>query len=321
MGKLTYESSGVNIEAGDASVQDIKELANKTKIPGVLGNIGHFGAFFQPSLKGLKEPILVSSTDGVGTKLKLAFATGIHNTVGIDLVAMSVNDLICCGAQPLFFLDYIAIQKLEPSIVKQIVSGITEGCKQAGCALIGGETAELTDMYAKGEYDLAGFAVGIVDKEKIIDGSKIKAGDKIVALASSGLHSNGYTLARKALGKEHYKEMLTPTKIYAKDIADILKKNINVHGIANITGGGLPSKLGRIIPNGLQAKINKNSWKIPKIFQDIQEKGNIDEIEMYKTFNMGIGMVLVVPDSEAKKIEQGFVIGEITKGKEKVSIK
>ncbi|MBU0581279.1 MAG: phosphoribosylformylglycinamidine cyclo-ligase [Candidatus Margulisbacteria bacterium] len=320
MGKLTYEASGVNIEAGEASVKDIKKLAESTKIDGVLGKIGHFGALFQPNLKGLKEPILVSSTDGVGTKLKLAFITGIHNTVGIDLVAMSVNDLICCGAKPLFFLDYIAIQKLEPKLVKQIVEGITEGCKQAGCALIGGETAELTDMYAKGEYDLAGFAVGIVDKEKIIDGSKIKIGDKIIALASSGLHSNGYTLARKALDKPFYKEMLTPTKIYAKEINNLTEKNIEIHGIANITGGGLPLKLGRIIPDGLQANIDKKSWKLPAIFKTIQEKGNIDEQEMFHTFNMGIGLTIIVPEKEVSKIKNGFVIGDIVKGNKKVSL-
>jgi phosphoribosylformylglycinamidine cyclo-ligase len=321
MEKNTYKASGVDIEAGEASVSDIKNITKSTKIPGVLGNIGGFGALFQPDLKGMKEPIIVSSTDGVGTKLKLAFETGIHNTIGIDLVAMSVNDLICCGAKPLFFLDYIAIQKLIPEIVSQIVEGIAKGCKDSGCALIGGETAELTDMYAKGEYDLAGFAVGIVDKAKIIDGSKIAKGDVLVALASSGIHSNGYTLARNALGKEYYEEMLTPTKLYAKEISKLIDDNVEIHGIANITGGGIPAKLGRIIPEGLQAQVDTNSWEIPKLFQDMQQNGNIDTEEMFHVFNMGIGMVLAVPESEAAKIENGFVIGKITEGSTRVEIK
>jgi phosphoribosylformylglycinamidine cyclo-ligase len=320
MEQLTYKASGVNVEAGEDSVQDIKKLAAATKIKGVLGGIGGFGAFFKPALANMKEPVIVSSTDGVGTKLKLAFATGVHNTVGIDLVAMSVNDLICCGAQPLFFLDYIAIQKLEPKIVAEIVAGIADGCRQAGCALIGGETAELTDMYAPGEYDLAGFAVGIVDKPKLIDGSAIKAGDILVGLASSGIHSNGYTLARKALDESFYKEMLVPTRIYAKDVANLLKKKIKLHGIAHITGGGMPLKLGRIIPDGLQAVVDTAAWQPPKIFQEIKQRGNVDKIEMFRTFNMGIGLILVVPAKEAKKIPDGIVIGKIVKGKEKVII-
>jgi phosphoribosylformylglycinamidine cyclo-ligase len=268
----------------------------------------------------MKEPIIVSSTDGVGTKLKLAFALDSHDTVGIDLVAMSVNDLICCGAKPLFFLDYVAIQKLEPVRVAAIVKGIAEGCKQSDCALIGGETAEMTDMYAAGEYDLAGFAVGIVDKPKIIDGSKIKAGDVLVGLASSGIHSNGYTLARKALDESFYKEMLIPTRIYAKEVAHVIKKKVKVHGISHITGGGMPLKLGRIIPDGLQAEVDSSTWKPLPIFNSIQERGNVDKQEMFRTFNMGIGLVFVVPAQEAKKIPNGIVIGKIVKGKEKVVI-
>lgn len=320
MTQLTYRSSGVDVEAGEESVQDIKKLAAATKIKGVLGGIGHFGAFFQPDIKNMKEPIIVSSTDGVGTKLKLAFATGIHNTVGIDLVAMSVNDLICCGAKPLFFLDYIAIQKLEPKRVSELVEGIAEGCRLAECALIGGETAEMTDMYAPGEYDLAGFAVGIVDKAKIIDGSSIKAGDVLVGLPSSGIHSNGYSLARKALDESFYKDMLVPTRIYTKEVMSLIKKKVTIHGIAHITGGGMPLKLGRIIPDGLQATVDSSTWERPDIFKEIQERGNVEEQEMFRTFNMGIGLVFVVPPKEAKKIKNGIIIGNIVKGKEKVVV-
>lgn len=320
MEKLTYKASGVDVEAGEESVQDIKKLAAATKIKGVLGGIGHFGAFFKPDIKWMEDPVIVSSTDGVGTKLKLAFALDSHDTVGIDLVAMSVNDLICCGAKPLFFLDYVAIQKLEPVRVAAIVKGIADGCKQADCALIGGETAEMTDMYAAGEYDLAGFAVGIVDKPKIIDGSKIKAGDVLVGLASSGIHSNGYTLARKALDESFYKEMLVPTRIYAKEVMAVLKKKVAVHGIAHITGGGMPLKLGRIIPDGLQAEVDTSTWEPLPIFKAIQERGNVEKQEMFRTFNMGIGLIFVVPEKEAKKIPDGIVIGKIVKGKDKVVI-
>jgi len=317
---LTYKNSGVDIDAGEEAVKLMKGYTKSTFTPDVLSNIGGFGGFLRLSdIKEYEDPVLVGSTDGVGTKLMIAFDLDKHDTVGIDLVAMSVNDLICCGAKPLFFLDYIATGKMIPEKMANIVKGIAQGCQQSNCALIGGETAEMADMYKDDEYDLAGFAVGIVDHAKIIDGSKIKSGDIVVGLTSSGLHSNGYSLARKALGKDEAKSMLTPTRIYVKEIKDILDSNIEVTGIANITGGGIIEKLGRIIPDGLTAEIKLNSWKTPDIFKKIEAKG-IEKNEMYHTFNMGIGMCIVVAKENADKIKDGIFIGEIVNGEKRVTL-
>ncbi len=305
---LTYKDAGVNVAAGNKAVQQMKQHVQSTFIPGVIGNIGGFGALFQPDLTGMKEPVIVSSTDGVGTKLKLAITANIHDTVGIDLVAMSVNDLICTGAKPLFFLDYIACHTLVPNDIANLVKGIADGCKQAGCALIGGETAELGDMYQPKEYDLAGFAVGIVDKSRIIDGSRIQNGDWVLGIESSGIHSNGYSLARKVLDMATVNDknkilldMLTPTRIYVADIASLVSTH-PIHGIAHITGGGFPEKLGRIIPSHLTAHIDSTAWTIPAIFKWIQIQGNITLAEMFHTFNMGMGMAIVVSPNVAKAI-------------------
>jgi phosphoribosylformylglycinamidine cyclo-ligase len=316
---ITYKQAGVDIEAGYEVVKRIKKVA---KGIGLFGGLFPFGKYY-----------LVGATDGVGTKLKLAFLLNKHHTVGIDLVAMNVDDVVAMGAKPLFFLDYVALHKVDPNLVEKLVRGMVEGCKQADVELVGGETAELSDMYQKGEYDLAGFAVGIVEKSKVINGSKIREGDKIIGLASSGLHSNGYTLARKVIfdqaqiqpkdkldgfDKPIGDELLTPTRIYAGLILDLIKK-FKLKGIAHITGGGLPENLGRVIPPKRQAVIELNSWPIPKIFRLIQRLGDVDHEEMYKTFNMGIGMVLVVEAKQAdrlmaylkKKKETAYVIGEI----------
>lgn len=313
----SYKAAGVDVEAGYAVVEKIKKHVASTNIPGVLGNIGSFACFFQPDLSGLKEPVLVASNDGVGTKVKLAVALNKHDTVGIDLVAMSVNDLICSGAMPLFFLDYIAVHKVDPAQVEQIVAGIAAGCRQAGCALIGGETAEMNDVYQAGDYDLAGFAVGLVDKNKILNIERVQIGDVVVGLPSSGIHSNGYSLARKILGEKDYAEMLTPTKIYVKEILDYLKAGVEIHSIANITGGSFYEKLARAIPDKVNAVLDPLSWEPLPIFKKIQEAGQIVPREMYSAFNMGIGMCLIVPPSEAKKIK-GTIIGKITAGNKTV---
>lgn len=325
---ITYKQAGVDIEAGYEVVKRIKKIAK---------GIGLFGGLYP-----LGKQYLVSATDGVGTKLKIAFALNKHSTIGIDLVAMNVDDVVAMGAKPLFFLDYIALQKVDPHLVEKVIKGIAEGCRLAGVDLVGGETAELSDMYQKGEYDLAGFAVGVVDKGKVIDGSKTKDGDKIIGLASSGLHSNGYTLARKVLfetarlnpkdkhedfSRSIGEELLTPTRIYTPLILEMVKK-FKIKGIAHITGGGIPENLSRVIPPKKQAVIELNSWPIPKIFRLIQRLGEVDHEEMYKTFNMGIGMILVVDRKQADKVmkflskkkEVGYVIGEISKGKGEVII-
>jgi phosphoribosylformylglycinamidine cyclo-ligase len=315
----SYKAAGVDIEAGYAVVEKIKKHAASTRIPGALGKIGSFACFFQPDLKDLKEPVLVASNDGVGTKVKLAVALDKHDTVGIDLVAMSVNDLICSCATPLFFLDYIATHKVKPEQIEQIVSGIAEGCRQSGCALIGGETAEMNDLYQTGDYDLAGFAVGLVDKAKILNVERVQTGDVVVGLPSSGLHSNGYSLARKVLGADDYAEMLTPTKIYVKEILGYLKSGVEIHSIANITGGAFYEKLARAIPDKTNAVLDPASWKPPPIFKKIQTAGQIAPREMYSAFNMGIGLCLIVPPSEAAKIN-GKVIGKIVEGNKKVVI-
>ncbi|MFA5113655.1 MAG: phosphoribosylformylglycinamidine cyclo-ligase [Candidatus Margulisiibacteriota bacterium] len=325
---ITYKQAGVDIEAGYEVVKRIKKVA---KGIGLFGGLFPFGKYY-----------LVGATDGVGTKLKLAFMLNKHHTVGIDLVAMNVDDVVAMGAKPLFFLDYVALHKVDPNLVEKLVKGMVEGCKQADVELVGGETAELSDLYQKGEYDLAGFAVGIVEKSKVINGAKIREGDKIIGLASSGLHSNGYTLARKVIFEQAQiqpkdkldgfdkpigEELLTPTRIYAGLLLEMIKK-FKIKGIAHITGGGLPENLGRVIPPKRQAVIELNSWPIPKIFRLIQRLGDVDHEEMYKTFNMGIGMVLVVEAKQAdrimaylkKKKETAYVIGEIGKGNREVII-
>lgn len=330
---LSYKDAGVDILAGEEAVSKIKEEVKATFGPEVLTGLGSFGALFAPDLSGYKEPVLVSGTDGVGTKLKIAFMMDRHETVGIDLVAMCVNDIIAQGARPLFFLDYLATGKLDPDKVARIVKGITAGCKEVGCALIGGETAEMPDFYDAGEYDLAGFVVGVVDKSKIITGEKIKAGDKVIGLASNGLHSNGYSLARKVffevagkrvedkikgLNTTLGEELLKPTRIYVKPVLKLLEQ-YPVNGIAHITGGGLLENIPRILPQKTKAVIEKGSWPVQQVFKLIEEIGNIEEREMYRAFNMGIGMVLIVPAEETEKIikkanslsEKAYLIGEV----------
>ncbi len=333
---LSYKDAGVNIEAGNQTISKIKKDVESTFGPEVLTGLGGFGGLFAPDLGGYKEPVFVSGTDGVGTKLKIAFMMDKHDTVGIDLVAMCVNDILAQGAKPLFFLDYIATGKLEPEKAVDIVKGIAAGCKQSGCSLIGGETAELPDFYQDGEYDLAGFSVGIVDKDKIITGENIKVGDKIIGLASSGIHSNGYSLVRKAfLEIAEYDlndkvellddilgdVLLQPTKIYVKAVLKLIEE-YTVKGIAHITGGGFLENIPRILNEGLAAKINLGSWPVHNVFKALQSIGDIDNKEMYRTFNMGIGMILVVPENDYKNVldlanelgEDAYLIGEIIDG-------
>ena len=294
---LSYRDAGVDIDAGDALVEAIKPFAKRTLRPEVLAGLGGFGALCAIPKK-YKEPILVSGTDGVGTKLKLAFLLGRHGTVGIDLVAMSVNDVLVQGAEPLFFLDYFACGKLDKGIATQVIKGIAEGCEQAGCALIGGETAEMPGMYPEGEYDLAGFCVGVVEKEKIIDGSSIKAGDVLLGLASSGAHSNGYSLIRKIVGEDKPSSALAdtlmePTRIYVKPVLKLMAA-VQVKGLAHITGGGLVGNVPRMLPEGMRAVLRKRMWPRPEIFNWLQKNGNVAEGEMHRVFNCGIGMVLCV---------------------------
>ncbi len=338
-----YAKAGVDITAGYKSVKLIKKHIAKTNIKGVISSIGGFGGLFELDLKGIKKPILVSGTDGVGTKLKIAFLMNKHDTIGIDCVAMCVNDIICVGAKPLIFLDYIACGKNYPEKISEIVKGISKGCVQANCALLGGETAEMPDFYAKDEYDLAGYSTGIVDKSKIINNSLIKKGDIIIALSSSGIHSNGFSLVRKILnidnsninnvvkelGKKSIGEiLLTPTKIYVKPILKLLKK-IKVKGISHITGGGFYENIPRCIPNGLCAEIEKNKIKILPIFKYIQKIGNIEERDMFNTFNMGVGMCIIVSKKDAEKTieilssykEDAYIIGKIIENKEKIIFK
>lgn len=340
MSKMDYKAAGVDIDAGDRLVEMIKPLVRATFRKEVATDIGGFGGLFRFDPKKYKDPILVSGTDGVGTKLKIAFMMDKHDTVGIDLVAMSVNDVVVHGAEPLFFLDYFATGKLNVEKAADVIKGIAAGCKEAGCALIGGETAEMPSFYSEGEYDIAGFAVGVVDREKLIDGSQIKAGDKIIGLASTGLHSNGYSLARKVFfdhlrlrvdsfidefGCTVGEELLRPTRIYVKTILGLMK-NFEIKGIAHITGGGITENLPRVLPEGYQAIIKRESWDALPVFKYIQKNGNIDIDEMYRDFNMGIGMILVAPDAEIEKIktkaeelgERAYVIGEIKKGESRV---
>jgi len=291
---LSYRDSGVDIDAGDALVEAIKPFARRTLRPEVLGGLGGFGALCEIPKK-YRHPVLVSGTDGVGTKLKLAFALQRHDTVGIDLVAMSVNDVLVQGAEPLFFLDYFASGKLEVPVAAQVIKGIAVGCERAGCALIGGETAEMPGMYAQGEYDLAGFCVGVVEKERILDGRSIAPGDALLGLASSGPHSNGYSLIRKILerGKPPF-DPLEPTRIYVKPVLKLLE-SVPVKGLAHITGGGVVGNVPRILPPGTRAVIRKNAWPRPEVFKWLQQTGNVAEDEMWRVFNCGIGMVVVVP--------------------------
>ena len=331
--KLTYASSGVDIEAGTEAVDRIRPLVRNTFRPGVLGDVGGFGGLFAPDFKGMTEPVLVSSTDGVGTKLKVAFMTDRHDTVGIDLVAMCANDVVVQGAEPLFFLDYIGTGRLMPGVVEQIVRGISEGCIDAGCALIGGEMAEMPTFYADGEYDLAGFVVGMVDRSRIIDGSGIRPGNRLIGLPSNGLHSNGYSLVRKLFfdrlgltvegridGLETClgEEILRPTRIYVRPVLEVLKQH-KILGMAHITGGGLTENVPRMLPKGLGARIDLDAWTRPAIFDVIKRLGNIDEDEMLRTFNCGIGMVLAVAEDEVDGIletlvgadEKGCIVGEV----------
>jgi phosphoribosylaminoimidazole synthetase len=331
MKRVTYKTAGVDIDKANALVKDYKRFAQSTAIKGVISDIGSFGGLFRPDIKRFKDPILVSSTDGVGTKLKLAFLANKHDTVGIDLVAMSANDILCSGAEGMFFLDYISTGKIKSNVLKDIVRGIAKGCKEAGYALIGGETAEMPGMYQDGEYDLAGFGVGIADRSKIIDGKSIKLGDIVIGLESSGPHSNGYSLIRKILTekelKAHSKELLAPTRLYARSVL-ALKKRVNIKGLANITGGAFYDKVPRIIPKGLAIEIDKYSWPVPPIFSFIQKRGNVDDREIYRTLNMGIGMVMAVSKNDAKRAVsilrdngvKSYVIGRVVKGDREVVI-
>ncbi|MDI6603781.1 MAG: phosphoribosylformylglycinamidine cyclo-ligase [Thermoanaerobacteraceae bacterium] len=336
---MKYKDSGVNIDEGNKFIEMIKPLAKTTIREGVLNGIGGFGALME--IKNYKKPVLVSGTDGVGTKLKIAFMMNKHDTIGIDLVAMCVNDIVVSGAEPLFFLDYFATGKLISEVGVEVVRGITEGCRQAGCALIGGETAELPGMYNDGEYDLAGFAVGIVEKDAIITGEGIKEGDVLLGLKSSGIHSNGYSLVRKVLFDKNKMSvddyvaelgttlgdvLLTPTRIYVNSIKAL--KGLSIKGIAHITGGGFLENIPRIFKEGISAKIKKDSWEIPEIFKFLQKMGDIEDTEMYRTFNMGIGMVLVLAPEDAQEAidrfkkagDTSYIIGEITKGNKGVII-
>ncbi|HHW46203.1 MAG TPA: phosphoribosylformylglycinamidine cyclo-ligase [Clostridiales bacterium] len=337
----SYKAAGVDVTAGYRAVELIKSHVERTNIPGVLSGIGGFSGLFMPDLSGLSEPVLVSGTDGVGTKLKIAFLMDKHDTVGIDCVAMCVNDVVCCGARPLFFLDYLAVGKNIPERVAQIVSGVAEGCVQAGCALIGGETAEMPGFYPADEYDLAGFCVGIADKSKLIDGSNIREGDAIIALPSSGIHSNGYSLVRKVfnikpeniklyideLGKTLGEELLTPTRIYVKPLLKLLEQ-VTVNAVCHITGGGFYENVPRMLKEGCKAVIYKEKIKIPPIFNIIQKTGNISEHDMFNTFNMGVGLMIAIPSVQADYAvnllkeagEDAYIVGEIVQGDREVEI-
>ncbi|MFH1888744.1 MAG: phosphoribosylformylglycinamidine cyclo-ligase [Candidatus Omnitrophota bacterium] len=334
---LTYKKSGVDIKKAGRFKKDIKVLVRKSFRKEVLRDIGGFGSFFRFPKEKYKDPVLVSSSDGVGTKLKIAILVNKHDTIGIDAVAMNVNDILCVGAETLFFLDYISCGKLDPGVLFDVVKGVNDGCIQAGCALIGGETAEMPGFYKEGEYDVAGFCVGVVEKKDIIDGSRIKAGDAIIGLESNGLHSNGFSLVRKVFSGRELKglsaEFLRPTRIYVKPVLSLLqtpdsKPQTIIKGISHITGGAFYDKISRVLPGNVNARIYSGSWSVPKIFRLIQNKGNIAEREMYHTFNMGIGMALIVERSFAKDIitqlsrmnMKSWIIGEIIKGKKEVEI-
>lgn len=332
----SYKKAGVNIEAGYEAVSRMKKHVQKTMRKEVLGGLGSFGGLFDLSSFQYKEPVLVSGTDGVGTKLMLAFMMDKHDTIGIDAVAMCVNDIVVQGAEPIFFLDYIACGKAEPEKIEQIVKGVSEGCVQAGCALIGGETAEMPGMYGDEEYDLAGFSVGVAEKSNLLTGEKVQDGDVLIGLASNGIHSNGYSLVRYVLLEENKLDLhetyegfdqplgevlLTPTRIYVKSLLEAMKKH-TIHGLAHVTGGGFYENIPRMLPEGLGAEVEKGTWNVPRIFRFIQEKGNIPEDELYNVFNMGIGMVCAVPQEEVEPLMNLFrelgetpaVIGKVVKG-------
>ena len=325
----TYKSAGVDKEEGYKTVDKIKSAVAETHNKNVLNNLGSFGAFYE--IGGYKNPVLVSGTDGVGTKLKVALDTKNYDSIGIDCFAMCANDIVCHGAKPLFFLDYLACGKLDADVAAEIVMGMVKACKDNECALIGGETAEMPGMYQPGDYDVAGFCVGIVEKDQVIDGSKIKKGDKIIALPSSGFHSNGFSLVRKIFpdfneefeGKPIHETLLVPTKLYYQDIKKLMY-NVEISGIAHITGGGLIENVPRIIPNGLCATINEKDIKVPSVMLELEKRGNIDRMEMHGTFNMGVGMTVVVDEKYVEKclelIPDAYVIGEITEGSEKIEL-
>lgn len=337
----SYKAAGVDVTAGYKSVELIKNAVKSTYIEGVASDLGGFGGLFAPNLTGMKEPILVSGTDGVGTKLKLAFLMDKHDTIGQDCVAMCVNDVVCCGAKPLFFLDYMSLWKNIPEMVATIVGGVAEGCRQAGCALVGGETAEMPGLYAENEYDLAGFCVGIVDKEKMIDSSRIEVGDKVIGIASSGVHSNGFSLVRKVFDvneeklKEYREELgetlgealIRPTKIYIKPALALIE-GVDVRGISHITGGGFYENMPRMLRDGVALNIDVNSYTRKPIFDLIQKTGNIPTRDMYNTFNMGIGMAVIVPEKDSQKAieilkaqgEEAWVIGEVTEGNKEINL-
>ena len=341
--KLTYRDAGVDIDAGNYSVQLIKDSVKATYRPEVLGDLGGFGGLFALNSGKYKEPVLVSGTDGVGTKLKLAFMLDKHDTIGQDAVAMCVNDILVQGAEPLFFLDYLAVGKLEPEQVAAVVKGVADACKESGCALIGGETAEMNGFYPVGEYDIAGFAVGAVDKSKIITSQRVKAGDVLLGLPSSGVHSNGYSLVRKIvfdkmgfkgdevfdeLGKSIGEELLTPTRLYPRVCLPLIDK-YDIHGMVHITGGGYYENIPRALPDNMGAEINADKWTVPAVFELLQKWGNVDWKEMYRTFNMGIGMIIIASPDEAEKIKADlaeqeefcFEIGHVTEGSHEVVIK
>ena len=330
----SYAAAGVDITAGYRAVELMKRHIGRTVTPGVVGDVGGFGGLFCPDLTGIRSPVLVSGTDGVGTKLKLAFEMDKHDTIGIDAVAMCVNDVLAQGAEPLVFLDYVAVGHNEPQKIEAIVSGVADGCRQAGCALVGGETAEMPGMYSEGEYDIAGFTVGVVEKSKLIDGSKVRAGDVLVGIASSGVHSNGFSLVRKIVAdnclnlRESYPELsnkllgevlLTPTKIYVKQVLEVVR-NCDVHGISHITGGGFDENIPRILHEGQGLEIDEGSWEILPVFRFLEKYGKVAHREMFNIFNMGIGMVIALDASQAGKAiailaeqgEKAAVIGRVT---------
>lgn len=337
----SYKEAGVDVTAGYKSVELMKSYVQSTYTQGVIGDLGGFGGLFAPDIANMKKPILVSGTDGVGTKLKLAFLMNKHDTIGQDCVAMCVNDIVCCGAKPLFFLDYMSLWKNIPEMVATIVKGVTDGCKLAGCALVGGETAEMPGLYAENEYDLAGFSVGIVDKEKMINPETIEIGDVVIGLASSGVHSNGFSLVRKVfnVNEENLKEykpelgctlgeaLIEPTKIYVKPVLKLLQE-VNVKGISHITGGGFYENMPRMLNEKVALNIDKNSYEVPAIFRLIQKEGNIPERDMYNTFNMGIGMAIIVSKEEKERAlqilkeagETAYVIGEVVEGNKEINI-
>ena len=343
MEKMTYRDAGVDIDAGNKSVSMIKDAVRATYRPEVMGDLGGFGGLFALNTRAYKEPVLVSGTDGVGTKLRLAFLLNKHDTIGQDAVAMCVNDILVQGAEPLFFLDYLAVGKLDPDQVAEVVTGVARACKESGCALIGGETAEMAGFYPVGEYDIAGFSVGVAERSKLITAARVKAGDILLGLPSSGVHSNGYSLVRKIvfehkgfkggeymeeLGKTIGEELLTPTRLYPRICLPLIQE-FDIHGMVHITGGGFYENIPRALPDHMGAEVNAAAWEMPPIFRLLQEWGNVDWVEMYRTFNMGIGMVLIVSPEEAQRIaahlkargERVYQIGHVTEGAHEIVIK